>query len=42
MRLLLENGADLNVLNEKGIGPLYMAIKGKSYSCIKFLVRNNA
>lgn len=40
--MLCEGGADILQTTEAGIGPLYLAIKAKSYDCARYLVEQGA
>jgi len=40
--MLYKAGADINLNNKNGVSPLYLAIKGKRYECVKFLVEHKA
>lgn len=38
----MEAGADIHYINDKGIGALYLAIKGKSRVLIQYMVNLQA
>ena len=42
MQLLLNNGSDVNLCNEKGLSPLFSACQNGHESIVQLLLRNGA
>jgi ankyrin repeat protein len=41
-KMLKKSGADLNLTDSSGIGPLYLAILNNQEKCAEFLIENGA
>jgi ankyrin repeat protein len=38
MKLLIDSGADVNLVGKSGVCPLYMAMKAMNLECVSFLL----
>jgi ankyrin repeat protein len=42
MKLLVNSGADINLIGKSGVSPLYMAMKAQNLDCIQYLLEQGA
>ena len=42
MKLLIDNGFDINLQNDKGETPIFLATMNNKYEAVKFLLENGA